>query len=156
MKNIFYNSFLLYIVIFSLWDLFTNKYYIREWDNLNNYRRVALISLLFFHHVIYFLIYFTIFFIVGGVIKREKSLYAYLGLVVCVVLHWVTNNNNCALTEWQNQIMNVKENIGFRDIYSIVTNTFPVSTWNSLRNNLYYSAIITNILWVVFSLRRIL
>ena len=156
MKNIFYNSFLLYVVIFSLWDLFTNKYYIREWDKLNNYRRIALISLLFFHHVIYFLIYFTIFFIVGGVIKREKSLYAYLALVVCVVLHWVTNNNNCFLTEWQNQIMKVKENIGFRDVYSIVTNTFPVSNWNSLRNNLYYSAIITNIIWVVFSLRRIL
>lgn len=156
MKNIFHISFFLYVVIFSVWDLNTNKYYLREWDKLTNYRRIALVSLLFFHQIIYFLIYFTIFFIIGGVIKREKWLYAYLGLVISVVLHWVTNNNNCALTQWQNQIMNVKENIGFRDAYSIVTNTFPVSTWNSTRNKLYYSAIITNILWVVFSLRRIL
>ena len=143
-------------LIFSFWDLYTNKYYIREWDNLNNYRCISLIGLLVFHHVIYFLIYFTIFFIVGGVIKREIWLYAYLGLVICVVLHWVTNNNNCALTEWQNQIMNVKENIGFRDAYSIIIDSYEVTAWNSLRNNLYYSAIITNILWVVFSLRRIL
>ena len=143
-------------LIFSFWDLYTNKYYIREWDNLNNYRRISLIGLLVFHHVIYFLIYFTIFFIVGGIIKREIWLYAYLGLVISVVLHWVTNNNNCALTQWQNQIMNVKENIGFRDAYSIIIDSYEVTAWNSLRNNLYYSAIITNILWVVFSLRRIL
>ena len=109
-------------------------------------RRMELILLLLIHNLIYPYLYFTILFLVSGSIKNRLFVAAYFVVCSGVLVHWISNNNQCFLTEMQNDVMDV-EGVGFRDMYNIMTNTHTETDPNSLRNKLYYAAIVTSIVY---------
>lgn len=150
-------SLFLYVLIFSVWDFKTNKHYIKKWDLLPFHKKVSLLILIVIHNILFFLIYFTVFFIAGGIIKREIYVKLYLGMVVGVLVHWLTNNNRCILTQWHNRIIGISEDVGFRDFYAIIMNIQPDTSSNfgdgkgmSIRSIFYYGLILTNILYCLY------
>ena len=55
-----------------------------------------------------------------------------------VLFHWKTNDNKCKLTQLQNQLLGIDNSIGFRDIYSILTNTYSSNSGSgTIRDHLY-------------------
>jgi len=51
----------------------------------------------------------------------------------------------------QNDVMDI-EGVGFRDGYNVITNSYSENKPNSLRNNMYYAAIVTNIAFSAYIL----
>ena len=51
----------------------------------------------------------------------------YLISLTVLLLHWITNNNKCIITEYHNRLINIDENIGFRDFIQILSNKYPTS-----------------------------
>ena len=152
-------SLFLYVLIFSLWDFKTNKHYIKKWASLSFYDKLRLSILIVIHNIIFFIGYFTIIFIALGIIKREIYVKLYLGLVVSVLIHWLTNNNRCILTQWHNRIIGISEDVGFRDFYAIIMNIQTDTSANfgdqkgmSIRSVFYYGLILTNILFCLYKL----
>ena len=159
MDNIYGISLFLYVFIFSIWDFKTNEHYFDKWDSLSFYDKLRLSILIVVHNILFFLIYFTVFFISGRLIKRELYVKLYLGLVVAVLLHWLTNNNRCIFTQWHNRIIGISDDVGFRDFYAIIMNIQTDTSANfgdqkgmSIRSIIYYSLICTNILFCLYKL----
>ena len=114
--NSYILSLILFTIIISIADFYTNKYYIRKWNKLILTEKFQLILLLLLHNVIYFIIYFTIFFI-----PYTKPIYivTYLIFILMVIIHWKTNNNRCKITELQNKLLNTNLSHGYRDFISM-------------------------------------
>lgn len=133
------NNYILLLTIFtigvSILDFYTNKYYSNKWNTISYNKKIKLILLLLFHNIIYFIIYLSVFFI-----YKAKSYYIllYLIFLIIVLFHWKTNDNKCKLTELQNQLLGIDNSTGFRDLYSIVTNTYSSKAGSgTIRDNLY-------------------
>lgn len=146
------NNYLLLLTIFtigvSILDFYTNKYYSNQWNNMSFQRKIKLILLLLFHNIVYFIIYFSIFFIYNA---RLHYIVLYLIFLILVLFHWKTNDNKCKLTQLQNQLLGIDNSIGFRDIYSIITNTYSFNAGSgTIRDQLYswfiYIAILFSII----------
>ena len=133
------NNYLLLLTIFtigiSILDFYTNKYYTNQWNKMSFQRKIKLILLLLFHNIVYFVIYFSIFFIYNA---KLHYIISYLLFLIIVLFHWKTNDNKCRLTQLQNQLLGIDNSIGFRDIYSILTNTYSSNAGSgTIRDNLY-------------------
>ena len=147
-----YVLFLLtYMIAFSVADLLSNKHYIRKWFDMSVDEKLNLVFLLLYHNLVYPYLYFTLFFLLNGSIKNKPFIAAYFVVCTGVLLHWLTNDNKCFLTEMQNDVMDV-EGVGFRDGYNVITNTYSENKPNSLRSNMYYAAIVTNIAFSAYFL----
>ena len=123
------------------------------------YDKLRLSILIVVHNILFFIGYCTIIFIALGIIKRKLYVKLYLGAVVGVLLHWLTNNNRCIFTQWHNRIIGISEDVGFRDFYTIMMNIQPDTNANfgdgkgmSIRSVIYYSLICTNILFCLYKL----
>lgn len=160
--GVYYISLFMYVIIFSIWDFKTNEHYFDKWESLSFYDKLRLSILIVVHNILFFFIYFTVFFISVGIIKRELYVKLYLGLVVAVLLHWLTNNNRCIFTQWHNRIIGISDDVGFRDFYAIIMNIQTETSANfkgsngekvmSIRSVIYYSLICTNILFCLYKL----
>lgn len=135
-----------YMVVFSLIDFSTNKHYARDWPGMSTARRAELVALLLVHNLIYPYLYFTLLFILGGAVKSRTFVAMYFIVCTGVLFHWISNDNQCFLTQMQNEVMDV-EGLGFRDTLSVLTNTYTENNAGSLRSVLYYAAIVTNIVY---------
>jgi hypothetical protein len=143
----FYLVFLFfYMVVFSLIDFFTNKHYARDWPGMSAARRTELVVLLLVHNLIYPYLYFTLLFLISGTVKGRAFVAIYFLVCTGVLFHWISNDNQCVLTQMQNEVMEV-EGLGFRDTLSVLTNTYTENNPSSLRSILYYAAIVTNIVY---------
>lgn len=114
-------------------------------------RRIELVVLLIAHNLIYPYLYFTLLFLVSGAVKGRIFVALYFLVCTGVLFHWISNDNQCFLTQMQNEVMDV-EGVGFRDMYNVLTNTYTENNASSLRSILYYAAIVTNILYSGFYL----
>ena len=109
-------------------------------------RRAELVVLLLVHNLIYPYLYFTLLFILGGAVKSRTFVAIYFTVCTGVLFHWISNDNQCFLTQMQNEVMEV-EGLGFRDTLSVLTNTYTENNPSGLRSILYYAAIVTNIVY---------
>ena len=152
MTNNFLRMYLLFILIFSFIfssiDLNTNKVYKKAFKTISKKDKLLTIFILYFHHVIYFFFFLTIFFIIYD--YKNVSIYflaVYLISLTVLLLHWITNNNKCIITEYHNRLIKIDENIGFRDFIQILSNKYPTSgePLNELtvRNKIIYGYIMT-------------
>ena len=156
-----------YTIFFSIADIVTNKYYHRIWHKKTVNEKFQLIFLLFFHNLVYFTIYFSVFYIVYGCVKnvdregRSNLLKFSIGILVYflytsgTLIHWRSNDNKCELTDMQNKLLEISADHGFRDWYSILTSTYPISTEGDFRSNLYYAAVTFNAMVSFFVLLRL-
>ena len=71
-------------------------------------------STLLAHHII------NVFAQFGWMSNNKYILYLYLTTPLIVLLHWKTNNNKCALTEYVNNQCNIKSGEYFRDMWFLI------------------------------------
>lgn len=144
-KHLNYFIYLIcYVTFFSILDFNINKFYNKIWNKKNLKEKIKLIFYLITHNIIFFIIYFTLFYIfVFYKIIDKKFVLFYLFILIFVVLHWITNNNQCWLTVQQNKLLEISKDYGFRDFYTILTNTYPRGTGSmNIRDKIYYSYLI--------------
>ena len=143
-KNYFFYM-LVYVSIFSFFDFYTNKFYSRIWKKKTFNEKIKLIFYLIVHNLIFYIIFFTFLFILYYYKQINwKESFAYLLVTILIPLHWVTNNNQCAVTVEQNKLLEIPEDYGFRDFYTILTDTYPkASDKSKVRDKLYYGYLIT-------------
>jgi len=166
MNNYFY-SLCAFTIAFSVGDIATNKYYHRIWNKKSTEEKVKLIFLLIIHNIVYFTIYFTVFFVIWGFLtnvhgNRYKDLLAFCALAGIyflytsgTLLHWMSNDNKCELTDMQNKLLEISEDHGFRDWYAIILNKYPIVVEGGLRSSLYYMAIVCSAAVSLFVLTRL-
>ena len=143
-KNYFFYM-LVYVSIFSFFDFYTNKFYSRIWKKKTFNEKIKLIFYLIVHNLIFYIIFFTFLFILYYYKQITwKESFAYLLVTIAIPLHWVTNNNKCAVTVEQNKLLEIPEDYGFRDFYAILTDIYPRGSDKSkVRDKLYYGYLIT-------------
>ena len=152
MNQIYLLCMTLFTIIFSIWDMNTNKHYKNIWKRVDIHHKNKIRFFLFFHNIIYFYLYFTIFFVLSSFYYRNINTFQYRFIVVYflyslfTIIHWIINNNRCELTLIQNRLLQISSDNGFRDPYTIIYNKYPIIVNGSLRGQIYYSAVIINIL----------
>lgn len=132
-------SLIIFTILMSVIDFYTNKYYINVIDKITFYEKLKLISLLIIHNVIYFTLYFSIFFIIYNYKTINPNyIIGYAFYLFITMVHWKTNNNRCKFTEMTNEILGIDKSIGFRDPYAILFNIqYKKAGSGTLRDKLY-------------------
>ena len=145
--NIYLTGLFAHVIIFSILDFYTNKFYKKVWNKKKLKDKFLLILLLIFHNVIYYLIYFTLPYILYYYNKLDiKYLILYLSLVTYIPIHWYTNNNQCWFTLQQNNLLEIEKDYGFRDWYSIIFNKYYRGSGDmGLRDQIYYGYLFVSI-----------
>ena len=127
-----------YVILFSIFDFYTNKFYKRIWHKKTFSEKILIIFYLLLHNVIYFCIYFTLPYILLYYRNIHINyLYYYLALIVFIPTHWITNDNKCWVTVEQNKLLEISEDYGFRDLTAILFNLHPKSDGGT-RDKIYY------------------
>jgi hypothetical protein len=110
--NKFYILILLFLAQFTL-DINTNKCINRTDDELDKQitdsDKYKIITILFLHHAI------SVFTNFGWIFNNRTILKIYLLFPVLAILHWVTNDDKCFLTEMVNKICGYKQYKVFND-----------------------------------------
>ena len=136
------------VIIFSIAYFKRNKHYRKVWTKRLFKEKVALLTLLVFHNVLFFTIYATLPFL-AFYYKELAGHYflMYLGILIGIILHSVTNNNQCWSTVKQNELLEIDKYAGFRDFYAIIFNVYSVDAGKmGLRGKVYYGYLITAML----------
>lgn len=146
MKKIYITSLIIFVVIMSIGDFITNKYYKKALKNESINKKIQLWILLLIHNIVYFIQYFTVFFIIKYYKKiNSKLMMFYQFSLFGTMLHWITNDRRCILTEMTNDLLNIprERRMGMRDPYGIIFNTYYENDGTgTLRDNLYWSYIL--------------
>ncbi len=132
-----------FTIIMTTADILTNKHY----KNLNKNKITKLILMLITHNIYYFTQYFTILFILLFGFRNIPSIIIlfYLFYLLATMLHWITNNRRCYLTDATNDLLELprSKRIGMRDFYAIIKNIhYENDGTGTFRDNLYWSYII--------------
>jgi hypothetical protein len=106
------SSFWILIFLFSLLsfilDISTNECF-------KNYKRsIGLYMFLFFHH------FLAVFLYIGWISNSKFVLFFYCLFVTAVVLHWITNEQKCVLTQIINYYCNLPDEEVFYDIFYFI------------------------------------
>ena len=143
----------LYIILYALlitgWEITMNKYFSSNFPNLTIEKKIKIIIILIAHHIISFFLFFGIFLLLNGIIKKTKYIYTYIFFNLAIVFHWKTNNNRCKFTEFQNEILNIDENLGFRNLHNIILNNYPHNIRDSSRDYFFHFIVMMNILFSI-------
>ena len=150
----------LYVSIFSIYEIFNNKDYIKALKSKDS-KKAEIIFYLLLHNIIYVAIYFSLFFIIYNIKTIHINyLYLYLILLISIPTHWIMNNNQCWFTVKQNKLLGIKLDTGFRDFVSIIMNIDTESKTDqfNIRDKIYYgyliAATIITILLIFFKLKK--
>tara|TARA_A100001011_G_scaffold378920_1_gene444293 strand:- start:637 stop:1068 length:432 start_codon:yes stop_codon:yes gene_type:complete len=124
-------------------DILTNKHY----KSLEKNKIKKLTLMLITHNIYYFTQYFTILFILLFGFRNIPSIMIlfYLFYLLGTMLHWITNNRRCYLTDVTNDLLELprSKRIGMRDFYAIIKNIhYENDGTGTFRDNLYWSYII--------------
>ncbi len=143
MIKLYFLSMFFFTIIMTTADILTNKHY----KNINKIKIKKLIVMLITHNIYYFTQYFTILFILLFGFRNIPSIIilVYLFYLLGTMLHWITNNRRCYLTDVTNDILELprSKRIGMRDPYAIIKNIhYENSGTGTFRDNLYWSYII--------------
>ena len=139
-------SLIIFVVSMSFLDFSTNKYYKNAVKNESINVKIKLGVLLLVHNIVYFIQYFTILFIIFNYKKiSPKLMIIYQFSLFGTMLHWITNDRRCILTELTNDILKIKRSrrMGMRDPYGIIFNIYYENDGTgTLRDNLYWTYIL--------------
>ena len=143
MIKLYFSGMFFFIVTMVVIDMLTNKHY----KDLNNEKKTSLVFMLITHNVYYFTQYFSILFILFYGFRRVPShlILFYLFYLLSTMLHWITNNRRCYLTDVTNDLLDLprSKRIGMRDPYAIIKNIhYENDGTGTFRDNLYWSYII--------------
>jgi hypothetical protein len=61
----------------------------------------------------------SLFIYTGWIFNNKIVLIFYLIFIIGIVIHWITNNNICFLTEYENKVCNFPKNTRYDYIYRI-------------------------------------
>ena len=103
-------------------------------------KKISLISIIWFHIVIYLLIHLS--FILAllnifNIYKTHKSLYILaLFILSSIVGLWIVFNNRCFITVKFNEIININSNYGFRTPIMVFNNNQATLLKDNLKNKI--------------------
>jgi hypothetical protein len=95
-------SFLFFVV-----DIITNPCF-------SSAKPIGLYLFLFFHHVVATFLY------IGWIAASKTILLIYVFLVWVIVVHWITNDQKCILTQIVNYYCGSPDDEGFHDIFYVI------------------------------------
>jgi len=148
--NTYIFTLLLFTIICSIADFYTNKNYARVWDKKTTQEKLYMILLLFIHYAIYFFIYVTLIFVIlKHKTIKTKYLLLYLFILIIIPLRWYTNNEKCYITELQNKLLEIDEKCRFRDIFALLHDTYVCDETATLKDNVYYYYIFFSMIYVI-------
>jgi hypothetical protein len=90
--------------LFFVMDIATNKCFLQP-------KSFGLYLFLYFHHIVALFLY------IGWLSASKTILFIYLFLVFIIVVHWVTNDQKCILTQIVNYYCGLPDAEGFHDIF---------------------------------------
>ena len=129
---------LVYTLVFSVADGVTNRFYRRVWPRATACRRRRIMFYLVVHNALYYLIYITPLVLIAVYARVRLGWFVlYLVGIAVLQLHWRTNNDRCAFTDIQNNLLGIDDDYAFRDPYAVVTHTYPRN--NLARSRMYHS-----------------
>ena len=109
---IFYASILSFILDISTNSCFKNLFSENNVET-NNLKKISILEFLFLHHVLAVYLYF------GWLSSSKFYLEIYVGLVLVIIFHWMTNNQKCILTQIINWYCGYNDHEWFHDIFWI-------------------------------------
>ena len=147
MLTLYVFTLIAYVIVITIADLATNKYYIKNTKKLNLSKKLKLILLLIIHNFIFYVQYFTIYFMLFNY-KNISSIYilGYLFQSLYTMLHWITNNRRCFLTDMVNDLLDIprEKRIAMRDPLAVLLNIhYENDGTGTLRDDLYWIYLIT-------------
>ena len=143
MIKLYFGSMFFFTIVMTIADILTNKHY----KSLEKNKIKKLTLMLITHNIYYFTQYFTILFILLFGFRNIPSILIlfYLFYLLGTMLHWITNNRRCYLTDVTNDLLELprSKRIGMRDFYAIIKNIhYENDGTGTFRDNLYWSYII--------------
>ncbi len=143
MIKLYFASMFFFTIVMTIADILTNKHY----KSLEKNKIKKLTLMLITHNIYYFTQYFTILFILLFGFRNIPSIMIlfYLFYLLGTMLHWITNNRRCYLTDVTNDLLELprSKRIGMRDFYAIIKNIhYENDGTGTFRDNLYWSYII--------------
>lgn len=134
--------YFLYLLLFFsflsfLIDIYDNPCFYQQ-------RSLGLYLFLFGHHFLALFLYF------GWLSSSPTILLLYCFTVFIIILHWITNDQKCVLTQVVNYYCNLPDREGFHDIFYYIG--FKQKSWF---NNFIYSYLIIAIIISIYKLYQL-
>ena len=127
-------------LIISIAEFYTCKYYSKIWEKKRLYEKIELLLILYIHHFIFAYVAITFPYILFNYKTIHiKYIVLYIFTLLLIPFHWYTNNNKCYITEIQKQLLEIKGEYNFRNIYMIITNKYNNYIENIQSGYLYLS-----------------
>ncbi len=139
MKKFLFLIFSISTIVFIL-DLRTNKYF-KDIHKKPMFDKYAILFLSFFHNFLFYYAGLLLFYIISTDVSNEFLILNLLALLFTIA-HWRFFDGNCVISVIQNNLLGIPQNIGFRDIYDVIFDTYSFNNYTENKRDYIYKSVL--------------